>query len=285
MSFLQQQDRDHNNQDEASVPGRDGTLISGIICYNCSRDGHYANNCPEEQGEQQHRSRGRGRRGVISTQLAVSFAQTTDNNNLIPDSWILLDTCSTDSIFKNKHLVSNIRPCSEDDILTMVSNGGVTTYDEIADLNILPIRVHFDENSIANVLSLKDVAAIPGATLTMNTKVDKAISLHLKSGATLSFMPCKEGLYYYDVNDGNNNNNKTKLNNKSTSYSVSFLNTVDVNKQNFTKNELRCVEKVREIQQIMGWPSSKALKDHIKNNSIRNCEITLEDVEIGRAHV
>ena len=71
--------------------------------------------------------------------LQISLTQAKINgNNLKSNSWILLDTCSTDSISKNKDLISNLCPCSEDKILTISFNGGVTLYNKLAELKVLP---------------------------------------------------------------------------------------------------------------------------------------------------
>ena len=68
VSFLQQRKGSPHNQDGASAPKTYGTTSSGITCYNCGKDAHYANKCPSKQREQ-HRQRTKGRKGVISTQL------------------------------------------------------------------------------------------------------------------------------------------------------------------------------------------------------------------------
>lgn len=46
-----------------------------------------------------------------STDPDYNFHQSAGSNfNLIPDTWILLDSQSTVSVFKNKSFLSNIRP-------------------------------------------------------------------------------------------------------------------------------------------------------------------------------
>ena len=111
----------------------------------------------------------------------------------------------------------------------------------------------------------------------MNTKIKKAIILYLKDGNFFHFKQCDDGLYYYNVNDINISTNK--LNNGYVPYSVSFLNYININKQIFIKDELWRIERVRDIQQVMRLLLSKVLKNHITNNFLRSCEITLEDID------
>ena len=99
----------------------------------------------------------------------------TQGNTLfdIPDSWILLDTCSTCDVIKNPILVRNIHDCSKEDQLTAYTNGGAQHYSQMGRLILLPIDVHFKKNSMANILSFKSVAEIEGARIVMDTNLGK----------------------------------------------------------------------------------------------------------------
>ena len=129
---------------------------------------------------------------------------------MISKTWILLDSCSTDTVFKNPDLVTNIRTGTTDEELRMLTNGGSVTYKEVADCKLLPLKVHFNKNSMANVLSFKQVSEIPGAKITTDTSKEDAFTVHLKDGKEMKFK-CSEGLYYYDTNS--NNQSKSKVNN------------------------------------------------------------------------
>ena len=85
---------------------------------------------------------------------------------MIPDSWVLLDTCSTCNVIKNPALVRNIRDCAEDERLTAYTNGGAQIYSKLVELIMFPLEVHFNANSMANILSFKSAANIEGATIT-----------------------------------------------------------------------------------------------------------------------
>jgi len=94
-------------------------------------------------------------------QVGISLTQTHESkNSSIDPAWILLDTCSTDSVFANVSMVTNLRRCKENEILQIHTNSGVQTFHQIGDLKFLPIKVHVNGKSMANILSLKDVARL-----------------------------------------------------------------------------------------------------------------------------
>ena len=91
----------------------------------------------------------------------------------ISKSWLLLDTCSTCNVSNNPTLVTNVRECMPEEIITAYTNGGAQRYKNITDLRILPLTVHFKKYSMATIFSLKSVSEIPGARLTMGTDTKK----------------------------------------------------------------------------------------------------------------
>ena len=69
----------------------------------------------------------------------------------------MLDSQSTVSIFASKHLVKDIRPCGIGESVRCFCNGGYQDTDEKATLKGFG-DVYFNQNSIANILSLAQVA-------------------------------------------------------------------------------------------------------------------------------
>jgi len=100
-------------------------------------------------------------------------------------------------------MVTGIKDCEESDVLIITTNAGLRVFPEIARLKFFSISVYFDENSMATILSLKDIANIPGMRITMDTSVEKAINVKFKS-AVFKFVECSDSLYYYDVVDAKN---------------------------------------------------------------------------------
>ena len=174
----------------------------------------------------------------------------SNNTDTIDPNWILLDTCSSDSVFRSSKFVSNITQCSEDNILNIISNGGSYTYDTTATFDIFSMLIYFKENTLANVLSFKQIAALPNVKITTDTSIAKAISVHV-GDKVFKFEECNDGLYYLDMKKQNNLNNQVN-NYSSSSNNICLLNTIDYNKSLFTKMQIRKAEKARNLQQLIG---------------------------------
>ena len=139
------------------------------------------------------------------------------------------------------------------------------------------------------ILSMKDIANIPGVRIRMDTMLDRAIFVEY-DGKTYKFTECDEGLYYYDVTDkcGHNlSNNKYPLEEYSCLQTVtkneecpySFLQTVTKNQSYYTKRQIKLAEKARKYQSYLAWPSTQELKDIVRDNLLINCGVTVDDVD------
>ena len=78
------------------------------------------------------------------------------------------------SCVRNKNLVENINACKDTEVTRVYTNGGHVDYTRKAKLQILPFEVFFNESSMANILSLKDVAF--KFKITMDTSIDRAMT-------------------------------------------------------------------------------------------------------------
>ena len=90
--------------------------------------------------------------GVNFMHIGCTFTQDR-NEVIIPKSWLLLDMCSTVSVYTNEDIVIDIRDISSNEYVTAVTNGGSQVYKKIVHLIILPIKVHFNQDSMGNILS------------------------------------------------------------------------------------------------------------------------------------
>ena len=223
--------RVNENSSSEVVPGTDDITHQGITCYGCQFQGHYRNQCPYST-----------RTGSVSMHVGTLCAQGKAFD--IPLTWILLDTCSTCNVANNPALVNNIHTCKANDRLTAYTNGGEQVYNLVADLNILPIKVHFKKSSMANILSLKTVSDIPGARLHLDTATNSDITLTLQDGRVIVFKQFKNGLYFYDTN-------VVPSKTKPLSQNYSLIQTVDDNKSYFTRQEIKGVDTSRKLQEYL----------------------------------
>ena len=113
-------------------------------------------------------------------QQGISLFQKYNTDEVISKTWILLDSFSTDTVFKNTDLVANIRTDSADEELRMLTNGGSVTYKEAADYKLLLLKVHFNKYSLENVLSFKQLSEIPGVKITTDTAKRRCIYCSFK---------------------------------------------------------------------------------------------------------
>jgi hypothetical protein len=128
-------------QSSAPVPGTNGATHERIKCYNYQNTGHYASTCPQETQDQQGVQLLQVVQDSILTAVEdpyvseftflqveevpddFTFHQSNTCYKIIPNIWILLDSQSTVSVFKNGHLLLNIRASNKK--LRVHTNGGV----------------------------------------------------------------------------------------------------------------------------------------------------------------
>jgi hypothetical protein len=129
-----------------------------------------------------------------------SHTKTDTRLDIIPNTWVLLDSQSAAvSVFKNRHLLSNIRPSTNK--LRVHTNGGI----QISSLKGTVKNfgdVWYNENSLANILSMDAVRKT--CRITMDTSIEAAMHVHRKDGTIMTFREYQTGLYYYDVADAAN---------------------------------------------------------------------------------
>ena len=57
-----------------------------------------------------------------------------------------------------------------------------------------------------------------------------------------------------------------------------FLITVEYNKSYFRINEIEVANNARKVQQIIGWPSTANFRTIIKKQLVKNCNVTIYDI-------
>ena len=117
---------------------------------------------------------------------------------MIPSSQILLDTCPTSILCNNKETIGNIRYCNSDETLIAYKNGGSKIFTQIVPFKILPMEVHFNPDSMANIIAVNNVASITWVYISMDSKKERVIIVDDQNNM-IKFHECCDGLYYYDT--------------------------------------------------------------------------------------
>ena len=198
-----------------------------------------------------------------------SFSQ---HDETIPSSWILLDTCSTCSVTNNNDHISNISACDPWDSLQVVTNGGGVVFKKWGVCKYFPLKMYYNNNSMATILSFKEVADIDGVNIRYNFQSRCFIVTHKSSD--FIFWEWSNGIYAMDTK-----NNTLLTTPPATCTRLNMLHTVAQNKLVYTRKEVQAAEKARKLQEIIGWPGTSTFKEYISLNSINNCPITVDDVK------
>jgi hypothetical protein len=255
----------------AQVAGSNGITHSDITCFRCEANGHYASNCPTHPngGTAAVQLLQHGADAILSPPAPhdsfteFSFAHCLDP---IPNTWVLLDSESTISVFNNARLLRNIRvsPTS----VTVHTNGGTQVSSHIGDVpNFGP--VWFNPESLANILSLAAVRKV--CRVTMDSAVSPSFHVHKRDGTIMTFSEFSSGLYFHDTA-------KTPLTNSNIN-AYTLLNTVSRNKSLFTRREIEGADKARTLYQQLGRPSERFFQKILSQRLINNCPITADDAK------
>ena len=125
----------------------------------------------------------------------------------------------------------------------------------MAPLKFLPMEVHFNPDSLANILSINNISSIPVVHIIMDLRKKRVIIVEYQN-QMIKFLECRDGLYYYD--------NVNKFISQMNYYY--YLSTLKDNTENFSNLEFQGADEARKVQQEIGWPSTSHFKDIASEN-------------------
>jgi hypothetical protein len=82
----------------------------------------------------------------------------------------------------------------------------------------------------------------------------------------MEFKIHKCGLHYYDPKKEQH---------------LTFVNAVSENKTGFTKRKIKCAEITRNLYKTFSYPSMKYFKWVIRSNQIKDCPVTIQDIDVA----
>jgi len=166
-------------------------------------------------------------------------------NSHINKEWILLDTQSTVSVFNNKQYLKNIRESKETP--RAITNGGYQDSHQAGEFPNLG-TVWYNPNSIANILSMKEVRRV--CRVTRDTSIEPTLSVHHLDGSIMKFEEQESGLYIFKPNS------KAYIN---IYPHCTLVTTVEENKKMFTKRQVYNADVARELYCKIGRPGEDVI--------------------------
>jgi Reverse transcriptase (RNA-dependent DNA polymerase) len=194
------------------------------------------------------------------------------------DNQIILDNGSTFHHFKDENLVENIREA--DDILEMATNAGNKFITLVADVPGLDDEVRFDKEGIANLFSLSKL--VKHSRITYDSDIEDSFFMHMKDGSVTKFEHTPEGLYAFKVDtEYKKDIEKSKSKTKKKGDCPQFIETVAENRKNYSLRDYERAKVARTTYHAVGAPSLTNYKAIIRANMIKNCPVTVADINIA----
>lgn len=181
---------------------------------------------------------------------ACMLAQAGADATGIDPNWILLDSQSTISVFKNGSMLTNIIPSNH--VLRALTNGGHQDSNMVGDFPNLG-TVWFNMESIANILSLSDVRKI--CQVTMDTQEKIAMCVHRLDESVMRFVEHPSGLYVFKASK------------------------VAAQKKLFSQRGVADADAARVLYRKLGRPSEAEFQNILCNNLLHNCPLTRDDAK------
>ena len=237
-----------------SVAGNNGITHDDIVCYHCQEMGHYASNCAADVN-------GEIDTGTTLVQHAYMLTQADDAG--IDPEWILLDSQSTISVFRNPKMLTNIRRSNR--VLRALTNGGHQDSHMVRDFPNLG-EVWYIPHSIGNILSFAEVRKV--CRVTMDSSSDPAMHVYRLNNSVMSFTEHPSGLYVYSPKDSN-----------TSVLAYTMVSTVAQQKKMFSRREVQAADNARDLYRKIGRPSKAEFQSILRQKLIRNFPMTPDDAK------
>lgn len=272
-----------------------------MTCYCCGKKGHAATDCqkrdtiPREewfikkamsnmQGEERKDDASEKKKAWSGFQqcYAAKEPSTAYLEDVVSrlnelEDVIILDTGSTiGATVMNPKFISEITPAKTP--LEMVTNAGIKKMYMKGKIEGFG-EAWYDPDQVANIFGFSKLE--DQCRITYDSSVEKAFNVHTDDGI-VKFERNKDGLYVYrPSNDYRQSVADDKDSTKPNKGKGLMIQTIEENKQGYTQRQFEDAKKARKLYHILGCPSVENYKHILRQNLIRNCPVTIEDVNIA----
>ena len=165
VSFLNNQDGEQSNRSSGRGGGRHSHGRGWGWGSGQGRGGRGQQQYTHENIHTQEDDEGEYEDKVISSEDVISYLSVNNigqkvtmvnGQHNLPNTWLLLDSCSTANLITNKALLHDIH--TVDTSISICCNAGTITTNQKVYLSDYPTPVWYNPRGIANILSMQDVA-------------------------------------------------------------------------------------------------------------------------------
>ena len=185
----------------------------------------------------------------------------------LPDTWLLIDSCSTVDIVSSSNLLHGIHHVSHP--IWVRCNAGVTTLNQMGYLGDYPCPVWFNPEGggqyYVHVQHHPTISSQHGYTHQAN-----AILMHHNNGDVTVFTLSEHGLYKHALS-----------NKESIAGFWSCIQTVTERKEHYTQREIQAANQGHRFQNIIMRPGDRELMD-VSIEYLPNCPVTRRDIHIAK---
>jgi hypothetical protein len=174
---------------------------------------------------------------------------------------IIMDSGSTLDLFCNQSLVEHIEASPL--TLRLKSNGGTMKVTCHARLPGYKMPVWFSLKAITNIIALRNIIRQFCVTYDSNQLM---FVVHRPNLPNMEFRMHESGLHFYDPRTNNQ---------------FAFVSTVSQNMENFTKRQIKEARVARTLYGTLCYPSKSDFKWIIRSHQIKDCPVTVENVEVA----
>ena len=194
----------------------------------------------------------------------------------------LLDCGSTlKATICNPDFATNIRPSKNP--IGMETNAGTTQLNMECDIPgrcTKPGEAWFDPQQLTNIFGFGSMA--DDYHVTYDNKKEDAFIIHSSDGRTIKFERTPEGLYAYTPStDYLDDIAKLKKLTPPPTEMSHLVSTVKENRIGYTDRQFKDAKRARDLYHMVGCPTVENLKHILRQKIIKNCPVTIQDVNIA----